>query len=184
MTWRTVREDELGPQDHTELAALLRASFPTYAHAYPGSRSWAGARPELRVVAHDDRGPAAHLGAARRFLRLDAGGELLVATVGMVAVRPDLQGGGTGRQLMHHLRRALGDLAVPFGMLQCGEQVYGYYRSVGWHLLPPTPVSYGPLDVDDPHRSVTDTEGWMVLPVAAALEDWPAGGMHWDGEMI
>jgi nodulation protein A len=181
--WRVRWEGDLHADDHERLAGLLRAAFPGYAHAYPGRRTWAGARPELRVVGYDGAVPVAHAGALRRFVRIgDA--ELLVAVVGMVAVHPDRQGGGVGRVLGEHLAAALRALPVPFGMLGCGPDRVGFYRAIGWHLLPPTPVSYSPLDVDDASRVETHHDGWMVLPVTGTVEEWPGGAAQWHGAMI
>lgn len=181
--WCVRREGELDADDHGRLAALLRAAFPHYAHAYPDRRSWAGARPELRVIAHDGPVPVAHAGVLRRFVQVGEG-ERFVAVVGMVAVHPDRQGGGVGRALGERLAAALRALPVPHGLLGCGPDRVGFYRAIGWHLLPPTPVSYSPLDVDDASRVVTDHDGWMLLPVAAGVEDWPPGPVRWHGGMI
>ncbi len=181
--WRVRREGDLDAGDHERLAALLRAAFPQYAHAYPERRSWAGARPELRVIGYDGPEPVAHAGALRRFVQV-GDVDLLVAVVGIVAVHPDRQGRGVGRALGERLAAALRALPVPFGLLGCGPDRVGFYRAIGWHLLPPTPVSYSPLDVDDASRVVTDDEWWMVLPVARALADWPAGAVQWHGAMI
>lgn len=102
VSWASWREGELDPAAHGRIASMLRAAFPAYANAFPGRRSWSGARPELRVVAHDPVGVAAHAGVLRRFIQVvdgDRAVEQLVAHVGLVAVRPDLQGSGIGRQL-------------------------------------------------------------------------------------
>jgi nodulation protein A len=166
---------------------MLRAAFPTYVDAFAGRRSWSGARPELRVLAHDRAGVAAHAGVLRRFLQVVDGErtvDQLVALVGLVAVRSDLQGTGVGKQLGSHIADALHELAVPFGLLGCREEVAGYYRSIGWHPLPPTRSVYCPFDIDDASRVVEDSEGWMVLPVAEPLARWPAGDLLWNGAQV
>lgn len=166
---------------------MLRAAFPAYVNSFPGRRSWSGARPELRVVAHDRAGVAAHAGVLRRFIQVvdgDRAVEQLVALVGLVAVRPDLQGSGIGKQLGSRVADSLHDLAVPFGLLGCRDEVTGYYRSVGWHPLPPTRSVYCPLDIHDPSRVVETSEGWMVLPVAEPLAQWPAGDLLWNGAPV
>jgi nodulation protein A len=181
------RESELDPDAHGRIASVLRAAFPDYVESYRGRRSWAGARPELRVLAHDDAGVAAHAGVLRRFIQVvdgDQALEQLVAAVGMVAVRPGLHGLGIGKQLGSHLAEALHSLAVPFGLLGCRDEVAGYYRSVGWHSLPPTRSLYCPVDIHDPSRVVASREGWMVLPVTAPLDHWPAGDLFWNGALV
>lgn len=181
--WRVRRESDLGPDDHDRLAAMLRAAFPDHVHAFPERRSWSGARPELRVVAEDADGPVAHAGALRRFVQV-GDVEQLVAVVGLVAVRPDRQGRGIGRQLGGRLRAALGDLAVPFGLLGCAADRTDFYRAAGWRSLPPTPTTYSPIDVEDPSRIVSSDEGWMLLPVSEAIASWPSGPVRWNGSMI
>jgi nodulation protein A len=186
-SWEIRREGELGPEDHGRLAAMLRASFPTYVAAFPDRRSWSGARPEARVVAYDDSGVAAHAGILRRFIQVvgpQAATEQVVGVVGLVAVRPDLQGTGVGRQLGVHITGALRELAVPFGLLGCRAEVIGFYKSVGWHELPPTRSVYCPLDVDDSSRTIEDGENWMVLPVLEDLGHWPAGDLLWNGSLV
>jgi nodulation protein A len=187
VSWTVWREGELDPDEHGRIASMLRAAFPAYVRSFPGRRSWSGARPELRVVAHDRAGVAAHAGVLRRFIQVtdgDRASEQLVAVVGLVAVRPDLQGSGVGKQLGFRVTDSLRDLAVPFGLLGCRDEVAGYYRSVGWHALPPTRSVYCPLDIHDPSRVVEDSEGWMVLPVAEALTRWPAGDLLWNGAPV
>jgi nodulation protein A len=187
VSWTSRREGELGPDEHSRIASMLRAAFPDAASAFSGRRSWSGARPELRVLAHDRAGVAAHAGVLRRFIQVVDGGravEQVVAVVGLVAVRPDLQGSGIGKQLGSHLADSLHELAVPFGLLGCSEKVAGYYRAVGWHHLPPTRSVYCPLDIHDPSRVVEDSEGWMVLPVTEPLARWPTGDLLWNGALV
>ncbi|MFI6244361.1 hypothetical protein ACIBEF_31385 [Micromonospora sp. NPDC050795] len=185
--WTFAREGTLDPAGHAEIAATLRAAFPTYPGAFEGRRSWAGARPELRVTIRDDAGVAAHAGVLRRFIQVvgpDRTVEQLVAVVGLVAVRPDRQGSGIGRQIGAGIAAALDELAVPFGLLGCNEPVRGYYRSIGWQPLPPTRSFYCPLDVEDPARVTDSSDGWFVLPVTEPFDRWPGGDLHWNGAQV
>lgn len=184
--WRVAREGELAATDHAALAALLRAAFPLYAHAYPGRRSWSGARPEARAIGYDRAGPAAHAGILRRFIQIGAGPQVeqLVGVVGMVAVRPDLHGTGLGRELGARTAALLAELAVPYGLLGCAPGLVGYYLAIGWHQLPPVRSIYCPLDVDGPYEVVSEVEDTMLLPVRGALGDWPAGDLHWNGAPV
>lgn len=181
------REGELGPADHEQIAATLRAAFPTYRGGFAGRHSWAGARPELRIILRDEHGIAAHAGVLRRFIQIvtaERTVEQLVAVVGLVAVRPDRQGTGLGGQLGAGITTTLRELAVPFGLLGCHREVQGYYRSVGWQPLPPTRSVYCPLDIEDPYRVVESNEGWMVLPVTEPFARWPRGELHWNGAQV
>ncbi len=115
--WSLHWESELRLGDHTELAEFFRESYgPTgafNAQPFEGSRSWAGARPEVRVIGYDAHGVAAHIGALRRFIKID-GRDLLVAELGLYAVRPDLEGLGISHS-MRVMYPALQELGVPFG---------------------------------------------------------------------
>src|SRR5919109_2258623 len=100
--WKLCWESALELSDHAELAEFFRETYgPTgafNAKPFEGAHSWAGARPELRLIGYDDRGVAAHLGLLRRFIRV---GEidLLVGELGLWGVRPDLEGFGLNYSL-------------------------------------------------------------------------------------
>ncbi len=69
--WKLCWENELELSDHTGLAEFLRKTYgPTgafNAKPFEGGRSWAGARPELRIIGYDAHGVAAHIGAVAPF---------------------------------------------------------------------------------------------------------------------
>ena len=120
--WTTVWEDDLVDADHDALGALLARCFPRSFTPFGPGRSWSSARPELRLLCRLDCRPLAHLALLRRFLQV-ADAPVLVADVGLVAVDPDLRGGGMGAALLARGHRLLTTLDVPFGYLTCGEHV-------------------------------------------------------------
>ena len=181
------REGTLGVRDHEEIAATLALAFTGYAEGYRGSASWAGLQPEVRITAHDSRGVTAHAGVKRVFVQIGDGPfaeDHLVAAVGMVAVRPDLQGSGLGGRLADAVRGVLGALQVPFGLLETGEDTTGFYVRHGWRALPGAVGTYNDLSLHGPARVIRQDHGWHVLPVTADLEDWPDGEIHWNGQMV
>nr|CAJ41231.1 NodA protein [Bradyrhizobium sp. aeky10] len=115
--WSLRWENELRLADHAELADFFRKSYgPTGAFnalSFEGNRSWAGARPEVRAIGYDAHGVAAHIGLLRRFIKI-GGVDLLVAELGLYAVRPDLEGLGISHS-MRVMYPALQKFDVPFG---------------------------------------------------------------------
>jgi nodulation protein A len=181
------REGMLRLRDHEEIASTLALAFPSHAEGYRGSTSWAGLQPEVRITAHDDAGVTAHAGLKRLYVQIGDGPfaeDQLVAAVGMVAVRPDLQGSGLGGRLADAVRSVLGQLKVPFGLLETGEDVTGFYVRHGWHALPAAVGTYNAFTLHGPARVVRQAHGWHVLPVTADIEDWPEGEIHWNGQMV
>nr|CDY73100.1 N-acyltransferase [Bradyrhizobium sp. ARR365] len=181
--WSRRWENDLELADHAELAEFFRNSYgPTgkfNAQPFEGNRSWAGAQPEIRIIGHDDRGVAAHVGLLRRFIKV-GGVDLLVAELGLYAVRPDLEGLGIS-QSMRVMYPVLHELGVPFGFgtvrpalekhftrllkrqglatLMSGIRVRSTYREVC------------------PDRSPVCIEDVLVVvfPVKRSIDEWPAG---------
>ena len=177
----TVWENDLTPAQHAELSAALADIFdtePGEREQFDGGRSWAGARPEFRLVARDERGIAGHIGFLRRFLRIDDHDQL-VAELGLVAVRADLRGDGLGGRLLDASDALLTDLATPFAFLGCKPGAAGFYQRNGWHLVdvvPRYPSNDSPYEVRDA-PAIT-----LVKAMAQPLETWPAGkAVEWNG---
>ncbi len=181
--WSRRWESELQLSDHAELAEFFRNSYgPTgafNAQPFEGNRSWAGARPEVRIIGYDARGVAAHVGLLRRFIKI-GGVDLLVAELGLYAVRPDLEGQG----ISHAMRVTypiLHELGVPFGFgtvrpalakhmtrlvarqglatLMSGIRVRSTHPDVYPNL--------SPIRIEDVIV--------VVFPVGRAISEWPAG---------
>ncbi len=169
---RLVREDDLTEGEHRAIRELLVSSFPENATAFSAT-SYLGARPEYRLWLEDTQGEIlAHLDFERRLVGVGAD-EVLVAGIGEVAVRPDLQGRGLGRALMQELRRVLAvDTPAQFGLLYCLEEVAGFYARTGWHRV------YQPTRSADPHSGEVyeEIETTFVLPGTEPLERWPGVG--------
>jgi nodulation protein A len=171
-SWELIAENDITRDTHQQLNTLLRAAFPYTTDQFRDGWSWAGARPERRVVGWADGRPVAHAGLLRRFLRV-GGREQLVGEVGLVAVRPDLQGTGVGRLLATRTQEALAALDLPFGYLNCSDRVLGYYTSVGWTEVVGADTRH--YEPEDELTAVVTTARPLILPVAADLRDWPVG---------
>ncbi|MFD7982308.1 GNAT family N-acetyltransferase [Kitasatospora indigofera] len=172
ITWELIPENDVDPRLHRELNALLRESFPYTTEEFRDGRSWAGARPERRLIGRSGGRPVAHTGLLRRFLRVDDQDQL-VGEVGLVAVHPRLQGTGVGREMADRTRRALAGLRLPFGYLNCHSSVLGYYLATGWTALPGTDTRH--YEPGDELTALVTTAQPMVLPVSAELTAWPKG---------
>lgn len=176
-------EGALTLDDHEAIAAMLSRAFPSYSHWYQGPRSWAGMQPELRVVARSGDVVVAHAGLRRMFVQVGES-ELVVAAVGMVAVSPILQGTGLGAALLGLVGEALDSLEVPYGVLEASERVTPFYRKNGWQPLDGLTGHYNDFTADGAATLVSSDSGWLARPTAAALADWPAGDLHWNGQMV
>ena len=177
-TWTRRWETSLTGEEHADLTGVLTRAFPRTA-AFRTGRSWAGARPELRIVVVRDGQPVAHAALIRRFLRLPDDAVLLVGDVGLVAVDPDRQGLGLGGALMSAVATTLVDLELPYGFLTCGDDVRPFYRRFGWH-----PVEEPLRTIDIHHRVEDDRHSGMVLPALRSLVEWPRVPLVRDGQEI
>jgi nodulation protein A len=176
-------ETELTADDHDALSTLLRAAFARHAQQFEG-RSWplSYARKEARIWLADDEGrPVAHLAVGRRLIGV-AGTDVLVAGVGDVAVAPDQHGRGLGAILMRELDgRLRAEFAADFGLVQCGQDVLGFYQRTGWT---PVPNRVRQVDTSD-QRTVREGVGvTLIRPGRRPVPDWPEGlvdlrGLPW-----
>jgi nodulation protein A len=181
MTWSCRWETALEPTEHHAVAALLARSYASSTATFTGGRSWAGARPELRVLGHQDGELVAHAGVIRRFLHAaDQDTSILVGDVGLVAVHPGRQGQGLGAALMGSVTTALDHLGVPFGFLTCDPALRAFYRRSGWIPLDDSPLRSIRIDQDlEDHR-----RNGMLLPVRRPAADWPSGPIERNGQEI
>ena len=165
MTW----EDDVSDLEHDALGALLARCFPRSRAPFGPGRSWASARPELRLVASAGDRSVAHLAVLRRFLQIGDVAQV-VGDVGLVAVDPELQGAGVGAALLARCRTTLQGLGLPFGYLTTGPRVAGFYETGRWVAIP------GPTRMVRADGRVQVYGGVsMVLPVGRGIEEWPAG---------
>jgi nodulation protein A len=169
--------------EHEAMARLLGWTLGQVraadAEFFVDGRSWAGARPEFRLLGHDDQGLAAHIGVLRRFLRI-GNADVAVADLGLFAVRPDSQRHKLGSLLLSELHAILRELTVPFGFLNCRPGLIGFYQRNGWHLLPGE-TTVRQVDPRDPGQILEHREPSFILPVTAGLEAWPAGTIDRNG---
>jgi len=172
LTWALTWEDDLDADGRAELAGLLHRCFPR-SHRLDGSRSWASARPEVRLVGRRGGRAVAHVAVLRRHLRFAADDrDLLVGDVGLVGVDPDQQGRGTGRLMLAELARVLDGWALPFGFLTTADDLTGFYAAGGWVVVPARTRMIEPDERVEVYGGPS-----MVLPVRAAMADWPAAGV-------
>ncbi|AYG64290.1 NodA family N-acyltransferase [Rhizobium jaguaris] len=180
--WRLCWESELELAEHVELAEFFRKTYgPTgafNAKPFEGSQSWAGARPELRAIAYDASGVAAHMGLLRRFIKVGTTDQL-VAELGLYGVRPDLEGLGIGHSIQAMLP-VLRELAVPFAFGTVRPALQKHIERFGRNgpvtvvseisvrsTLPHARTDLPPTRVEDPLV--------IILPVGRPISDWPAG---------
>nr|CDW91989.1 acyltransferase [Bradyrhizobium yuanmingense]CDW92000.1 acyltransferase [Bradyrhizobium yuanmingense] len=181
--WSLRWESELRLADHAELAEFFRKSYgPTgafNAQPFEGSRSWAGARPELRAIGSDARGVAAHIGLLRRFIKVSEV-DLLVVELGLYAVRPDLEGLGISHA-MRVMYPVLQELGVPFGFGTVRPALEKHMKRLverqglatlmhGIRVRSTQPDVY-------PNLSPTRLEDAIVVvfPLGRSISEWPAG---------
>ncbi|NGO53312.1 NodA family N-acyltransferase [Allomesorhizobium camelthorni] len=180
--WKLCWENELQLADHFELSDFFQNTYgPTgafNAKPFEGGRSWAGARPELRAIAHDAHGVAAHIGILRRFIKVDEV-DLLVAELGLYGVRPDLEGLGIG----HSMRVAspvLRQLGVPFAFGTVRHALRNHLerfcRDGLATLVSGVRVRSTLADVclDLPPTRVEDVLV-VVVPIGRSMSEWPSG---------
>ncbi|MGY5809874.1 NodA family N-acyltransferase [Rhizobium sp. LEGMi198b] len=180
--WRLCWENELELVEHVELADFFRMTYgPTgafNAKPFEGSRSWAGARPELRLIGYDANGVAAHMGLLRRFIKVGTTDQL-VGELGLYGVRRDLEGLGLGHSI-HAMLPVLQELAVPFAFGTVRPALQKHVERFGRH---------GPLTIlsgirvrstlpearlDKPPTRIEDALV-IVLPIGRSMSDWPTG---------
>ncbi|WP_084800017.1 NodA family N-acyltransferase [Bradyrhizobium sp. Ai1a-2] len=182
--WRLCWENELRLADHIELSEFFRKAYEpsgaSNSKPFEGGRSWAGARPELRVIAYDDHGIACHAGVLRRFIKV-GGVDLLVAEIGLYAVRRDLEGlGVTYHGAIHVLHPKLQELGVPFGFGGVRPALQKHVQRLGRHglamVVPGVRVRSTHPDVylNLPPTRVEDVLA-VVLPIARPISEWPSG---------
>ncbi|WOH63835.1 NodA family N-acyltransferase [Bradyrhizobium sp. BWA-3-5] len=183
--WRVCWENELQLADHIGLSEFFRKTYgPTgefNANPFEGGRSWAGARPELRIIGYDTGGVAAHIGILRRFIKVGEV-DLLVAELGLYGVRPDLEGLGITHS-MRVMYPVLQQLGVPFGFGAVRYALKGHFARLlerpglatvlsGVRVRSTLPDVYLNL-------SPTRTEDVLVvvLPLGRPISEWPTGTM-------
>ncbi|APO70177.1 nodulation protein NodA 1 (plasmid) [Rhizobium gallicum] len=180
--WKLCWENELELADHVELAEFFRKTYgPTgafNAKPFEGSRSWAGARPELRAIGYDSNGVAAHMGLLRRFIKVGTV-DLLVAELGLYGVRADLERLGISHSIRVMLP-TLQELGVPFAFGTVRHELRKHIARFGRHgpvtvfsdiltqsTLPEPRLDKPPTRIDDALV--------IVLPVGRPISDWPTG---------
>lgn len=169
--WSVVWETELREADHRELAAFLLAAYQQPKH-FHDDHSWAGGRPELRLIGRIDGAVVAHLGIARRHLRVvENGAGILVGDVGLVGTDIERRGQGLGVALLERAEQELAELGVAFGMLNTGDGLERFYRAGGW--LRAEGTEFHSIGIDG--QAEVWHEAVMYLPVTAAASDWPDG---------
>nr|CDY73166.1 N-acyltransferase [Bradyrhizobium sp. ARR773] len=181
--WRVAWENELSLADHLELSDFFRKTYGRTgefnAKPFECGRSWAGARPELRIIGYDAHGVAAHMGALRRFIKVGEV-DLLVAELGLYGVRPDLEGLGITHS-MRVMYPELQKLGVPFGF---GTVRHALKEHVTRLLARPglaTIISGIRVrsTLADVYQNVSPTRIEdvlvLVLPFGQSISDWPTG---------
>jgi GNAT superfamily N-acetyltransferase len=171
MTVRLVPEKDLARDHEGRIQELLLAAFPQYKGIWT-RQSFYGGPAEYRVWLEQDQTMIAHLGFAKRNIRVGER-EVLVAGVGAVATHPEFQGRGVGRQLFSELKNILlTQLPVEFAFLECREAVIGFYEKAGFTLHRQTVYCFHP----GKQEWIYDDGAKMVMPICKTLDEWDANG--------
>ncbi len=173
-----IEERELSAEQDAAIQALLVSAFSGGSAEHFRTSSYWGPRPTHRLWLEDpDHAIVAHLDLETRTIQVgDA--DVLVAGVGEVATAPGLQGSGVGRRLMAELQRVLKTgVPVSFGILQCGDQVLGFYESTGWQRID------GPVRAIHPDSGQweTITSNVLITPGELPISAWPEGAVDLRG---
>ena len=121
-------------------AASWPLAEPLFAAVYPpdvvAALPWAHitfARPELRVLIHDDGGDVvSHVGIVRRDVTWN-GRPMRVGGIGGVATREDRRGRGYASMALDAAIQTLGDEgSIDFAMLFCEPRLAPFYAARGW----------------------------------------------------
>jgi GNAT superfamily N-acetyltransferase len=173
-----IDERDLSAEQDAAIRTLLVSAFSKESAEHFRTSSYWGPRPTHRLWLEDQHHAiVAHLDLETRTIQV-GDDEVLVAGIGEVATAPGLQGSGIGRRLMAELQRVLKtDVPVSFGILQCGDQVLGFYESTGW------------LRIDAPVRAIhpdsgqweTITNNVLVTPGMLPIDAWPEGAVDLQG---
>ncbi|WP_440109197.1 GNAT family N-acetyltransferase [Paenibacillus sp. QZ-Y1] len=172
LRWVLHWESDLFENDHRRLTRLLADIYPAYTARFKEACSWSGAQPEGRIVGYQGENAVAHLGFVRRTLRTDSNEiGILTADVGLVGIRPELQGKGVGRELLQQVAIVFRSLNLPYAFLTCREAVVPFYESGGWLRLLDSKVRM----IDNHYLPELYTGPAMILPVVLPFEQWPHG---------
>ena len=167
---RFVREDDLTPEDDEAIRLLLAEAFPDGRERFRW-HSWAGTRPDARVLLELDGRPIAHAALERRVIEVGSD-DVVVAGIGAVAVHPAERRRGLGRALIDGLLETLlHDVPVPFGYLGCGPSAAGFLDAVGLTRLG---VTSRYRDPETGTWEVSDGPTF-VLPAGSPIAAWPPG---------
>jgi nodulation protein A len=172
MTIHLVPEKDLTRDHESCIQALLLAAFPQYEDIWT-RQSFYGGPAEYRLWLEQDQKMIAHLGFAKRTIRVGEH-EVLIAGVGAVATHPEFQGQGVGRQLFAKLKKILlTQLPVDFAFLECREAVIGFYEKAGFTLHRQTVHCFHP----GKQAWIYDEGAKMVMPIRKTLDEWDINGL-------
>jgi nodulation protein A len=166
-------EDELAPDDHFAIAALLRDCFPATARMFTNARTWGGARPEIRFLVRSRGSVIGHAAVLRRFVRV-GDEEQLVGNLGLVAVHPARRGERIGRRLMDMCAETVENLRVPYAFANVGRPYLGTGLVAGWRHLTDVRTSF--ITNLQPLCALRLDYPVLIRPTPAAAP-WPDGNL-------
>ena len=173
-----IDERELSPEQDAAIRALLVSAFSRESAEHFRTSSYWGPRPTHRLWLEDqNHAIVAHLDLETRMIQV-GDVDVLVAGIGEVATSPGLQGSGVGRRLMAELQRVLKSaVPVSFGLLQCGDQVIGFYETTGWQRFGAPVRAIHP----DSGQWETITNNVLITPGLLPISAWPEGAVNLRG---
>ncbi|MFI6489665.1 GNAT family N-acetyltransferase [Streptomyces sp. NPDC050564] len=161
--------------------AELRAARDLLDDAFDGDFSdedWEHALGGIHVLAHDERGLAAHGSVIQRRV-LHRGRSLRVGYVEAVGVRADARRTGLGGRVMAELERIV-EGAYGLGALSASEQGAALYTARGWQVWPGRIYVLGPdgvvrLPEEEGTTFVRPTSAGPLDPAHELVFDWRDG---------
>jgi nodulation protein A len=129
ITLETRTEGDTDPGCHGPLAELFRTAINP--RQFPGRRSWAGARPEYRIIARIDDVIVGHLGVLMKDILVD-GVPHRAGQVGLQAVDPRCTGFGITGRTQLAAAALLRELGAAFGFANVGETRVPGFTGHGW----------------------------------------------------
>ncbi|WP_313354946.1 GNAT family N-acetyltransferase [Microbacterium sp.] len=163
--------------DLAGLRALFDAEYLSEFGDWDPDQPYGYAPHDVHVIARRGDETVAHVGWARRDIRVD-GRAVAIAGVGGVLVADQARGLRLGERLMSAAAASMREAGgVEFGYLGCRESVVPFYRSCGW-----TRVAAVERSVDRRGRPTVTPAGApiLVFPLDSARQ-WPEGDIDLRG---
>lgn len=160
-----LRESDITLKQHARLAVLFRATLDP--RSFPGCVSWAGARPEHRVVATVDGVIVGHTGILAKEILVD-GTAYRAGQTGLISLDPRFADDGVAGLVQEATNARLATMDIDFGYANVAQDAVGHHTWKGWTHLPG--ASTRVFFPARPLRARQFAYPVVVLPVRAPVE--------------